>query len=1116
MKKSEIQVGGKYLAKVSGSVTTVRVDAIKNRYTNSRGQLLYRQHYDVTNLKTNRKTTFRSAAKFRSAVTGSANMTTTTAQEGEYSSDPTMSSVDYPTTTTATAESVENSANATDHLQQYQSEKNQIESGDAATTQPVPTAPAAVSSTLPNTVPSAGNSSPAGATSTTTDRPAGFAAQVAAMPARRAVGSPVAGMVPNEEQEAILAAAVDNGLRVLVVAAGAGTGKTATLKMLEQVLPGNGQYTAFSSSLVAESRTKFVKAACNTTHSLAFRAVGKLYQHRLGGDRVRSSQVARILGINEFTVTLKGQGQPDTEGKPTDRQKKLSAEFLAGQVLVAVRRFCQSADRQIGAMHFRYIDGIDSPIADGVRGSDNNDLLREYLVPFARMAWDDLNRVDGQLPYQHDSYVKSWQLGTGDDRPIITADYILLDECFPAGTLLNTDKGTVTIETVSRNPGQWCVLSSVDGGKTPCYTRVVSAYKTPRNGPLVRIKHERGELVCTANHPLWVEGRGWVAAGMVACGDTLSSLRETNGAEAEMLLSSVRGAMAGAAQRPGYGGDSAGQDQQTDEGRAYRDTQPNGPTGCPCQTIRNHERARGQAPGTPGRERSRSNAARTTAVHGASATPAELAMEPRVCRLQWTAQERIPDLLQDRHSITDEADRYRGGWQLAQESQGQGEGHQKDHRTGVSRVVSVEMYQPGDRGQPRDSGCGDHQYVYTLSVETGAYYADGVLAKNCQDTAPVFLDVIKQQTHALLVLVGDSNQSIYEWRGAVNAMKSFPNAPRRLLSQSYRFGQAIADVANAVLTTLDDPTDLVMRGMPTIPSRVSTVKEPRCCLYRTNAGAVGRVMSSIAAGKRPHLIGGGADVVAWCQAAQDLQARRGTRHPELCCFDTWKEVVEYSKSDEGGDMRLMVKLVEGFGAKKIADALRNMPDEEDADIVVCTAHKSKGREWDTVKLGQDFPLANKMRDEDRRLLYVAATRAKLTLDVTSCPPFCGGEDKAWGEGGEEARWVPGLRIEYTAPMPTQEEQDTWIAEKFGNKVAGDTKTTTTAPAQPNGNGTAKDATAAGKFTWCKHGERWCARGPSGAAVGTEIEVVRKNGTSSRETVRQVVRQFDDAWVYAVN
>ena len=62
MKKSEIQVGKRYVAKVSGKLTTVRVDAIRERFDHKDKSTTV---YDVTNLSTNRKTTFRSAAKFR-------------------------------------------------------------------------------------------------------------------------------------------------------------------------------------------------------------------------------------------------------------------------------------------------------------------------------------------------------------------------------------------------------------------------------------------------------------------------------------------------------------------------------------------------------------------------------------------------------------------------------------------------------------------------------------------------------------------------------------------------------------------------------------------------------------------------------------------------------------------------------------------------------------------------------------------------------------------------------------------------------------------------------------------------------------------------------------------
>ena len=68
MRKNEIKVGGHYLANVSGQLVTVRVDKIRDNpggfgSTVGRGSL-----YDVTNLTTGRKTTFRSAAKFRQPI----------------------------------------------------------------------------------------------------------------------------------------------------------------------------------------------------------------------------------------------------------------------------------------------------------------------------------------------------------------------------------------------------------------------------------------------------------------------------------------------------------------------------------------------------------------------------------------------------------------------------------------------------------------------------------------------------------------------------------------------------------------------------------------------------------------------------------------------------------------------------------------------------------------------------------------------------------------------------------------------------------------------------------------------------------------------------------------
>ena len=567
------------------------------------------------------------------------------------------------------------------------------------------------------------------------------------------------GKKPTLEQEQILEAAKNVG-KALIIEAGAGTGKTTTLRMLADVMKGRGQYTAFNTALVNETKPKFfgTKVACNTTHSLAFQAIGKEYSHRLGGARVRSEHVAKMLSIGALEVDY-GEGK-----------KRLAPGFLAAKVQDAIRRFCQSADSEILTSHFRYIDGIDLPQEDGGRAYNNNQKVRNYLLPFAKKAWEDLCDKQGHLPFSHDHYVKIWEL----NNPVISTDYIMIDEA--------------------------------------------------------------------------------------------------------------------------------------------------------------------------------------------------------------------------------------------------------------------------------------------------------------QDLSPVMLSVLEQQSCAK-ILVGDSAQQIYEWRGAVNALASFPNAPRRFLSQSFRFGEAIAEVANVILELLQEPTQLRLKGLPSIPSSVGPVEEPRAILCRTNAVAVSNLLTAIALGKRPFLVGGGSDVISFVEGAKKLQHGEPTSHPDLACFVSWVEVQEYSKMDEGENLRLMVKLIDGFGAQTILDALKAIPMERDADLVISTAHKSKGREWDTVRLANDFPTKSKSNDPDLKLLYVAATRAKLQLDISECPFFT----------GEDALDIE--QVIAAAPKPVEIQS--------------------LVPPTPS-------SPPDGAFTWAtdKNSGRWCVRGPSGFE-GKEVEVVRKDGSKCFKQLKAVVTNFGDVVLYGV-
>jgi UvrD-like helicase family protein len=282
--------------------------------------------------------------------------------------------------------------------------------------------------------------------------------------------------------------------------------------------------------------------------------------------------------------------------------------------------------------------------------------------------------------------------------------------------------------------------------------------------------------------------------------------------------------------------------------------------------------------------------------------------------------------------------------------------------------------------------------VYVKLWQLGRYRmpVDYILFDEAQDASPVMLAALANQIDAQVVYVGDSQQQIYDWRGAINAMDRVADTvPRTFLTQSWRFGPPVADVANAILNRLD--AALRLTGTTTVPSVVydrGGAPTPRAVLCRTNAAAVEAVFSYQERGMAPHLVGGVEDIVRFAEAAIRLQAGEQVSHPDLACFDNWRQVQDYVSEDPGGsDLRVMVKMLDDYGPQIVMDALTGLIGEDGADVIISTAHRAKGREWDRVRLGPDFELPEDAPHAELRLLYVAATRATHHLDITACEPI---------------------------------------------------------------------------------------------------------------------------------
>lgn len=263
--------------------------------------------------------------------------------------------------------------------------------------------------------------------------------------------------------------------------------------------------------------------------------------------------------------------------------------------------------------------------------------------------------------------------------------------------------------------------------------------------------------------------------------------------------------------------------------------------------------------------------------------------------------------------------------------------------------------------------------------------ADYVLLDEAQDADPVIASIVGNQGHAQRIAVGDSAQAIYEWRGAIDAMSKWPGQ-RLTLSKSFRFGEAVADEANRWLDVLDAP--LRLTGHDPIPSIVAPLVDADAILCRSNGGAMREVMRHIDT-RRVALVGGGDQIKRLAYAAQDLKEGRRTDHPELAAFENWDDVRDYVENDSAGsDLAVFVKLIDTYQPRTIIGVVGRLANERDADLIVSTAHKAKGREWDHVKISDDFREPRRhddgtqdpVRPEEARLAYVAVTRAKRQLD----------------------------------------------------------------------------------------------------------------------------------------
>lgn len=293
-----------------------------------------------------------------------------------------------------------------------------------------------------------------------------------------------------------------------------------------------------------------------------------------------------------------------------------------------------------------------------------------------------------------------------------------------------------------------------------------------------------------------------------------------------------------------------------------------------------------------------------------------------------------------------------------------------------------------------DFPCTHDTYLKLFQLSNPNLSYDYILFDEAQDANPVIVDIILKQMmkkSLKLVVVGDSHQSIYSFKNAINSLAKFSHDKEYHLSKSFRFGENIAYAANAILKSLKgEPITLTGSSVEDQIVKGFEKDEKFAIISRTNACLFLKAVQAVDSGKKIHFVTGFNKYNFFkIEDVDHLYSGRLDRIKDFHIRDceTYANFVSIAEHTQDKEMIFLKKIVDKYHGKielLFNNIKNNTVDIRSADIILTTAHKSKGLEFNNVFLCNDFSIfideqgeinMRNWREEEMNILYVAATRA---------------------------------------------------------------------------------------------------------------------------------------------
>jgi F-box protein 18 (helicase) len=288
--------------------------------------------------------------------------------------------------------------------------------------------------------------------------------------------------------------------------------------------------------------------------------------------------------------------------------------------------------------------------------------------------------------------------------------------------------------------------------------------------------------------------------------------------------------------------------------------------------------------------------------------------------------------------------------------------------------------------------------LYQLSKPILNY--DCILLDEAQDINPATSDFVLSQSQpdrkrkaASIILVGDSHQQIYSFRGAKDTLKKIESTNTMYLTRSFRFDNNVARVANLVLKNFKGEKrklvgfPLNKETKPKWNSRHYTV------IARTNAAIFDEAVQLYDSRKIGFV--GGISGYRFSTIKDVYHLNSNNYHKIdnqfIKSFDSYRDLNRYAEDTEDYELFSVFKIVGKYKSRipyLVSRIKEQAVDEKNAEVVLTTAHKSKGLEWNNIKILGDFPSfiekgkiinPSSLESDEFNLVYVAMTRTKCRL-----------------------------------------------------------------------------------------------------------------------------------------